>query len=60
MGGRFRRILGEDLYRELVLLEGPPCSRIPIHSGQTAGGVKREAEEDLVPPPRPGVRQWVS
>lgn len=59
-GEHFWRILGEDLYRELVLLEGPGGSRAPGHPGQTAAGVKREAEEQLIPPPRPGVRQWVA
>lgn len=55
-----RKILGDDLYSELVLLEGPPGSRAQSQSGQAAFGVKREAEEELVPPPRPNVRQWVA
>lgn len=58
---QFQKILGDDLYRELVLLEGPPGSGVSGgHPSQTAAGVKREAEEELWPPPRPGVRQWIA
>ncbi|KAK7717492.1 hypothetical protein SLS64_002984 [Diaporthe eres] len=57
----FKKILGDDLYRELVLLEGPPGSGgSGGRPSQTAAGVKREAEEELWPPPRPGVRQWIA
>lgn len=59
-GQELRRILGEDLYRELVLLEAPQVASISGHVLQTASGVKREAEEELVPPPRPALRQWVA
>lgn len=58
-GEHFRRILGDDLYSELVLLESLPGSRASVHPYQTAVGLKREAEEELIPPPRPGVRPWI-
>ncbi|KAJ0109209.1 hypothetical protein J7T55_009540 [Diaporthe amygdali] len=53
----FRKILGDDLYRELVLLEGPPGSSISGNPAQSTGGVKREAEDELLPPPRS--RPWM-
>lgn len=58
-GEHFRRILGDDLYSELVLLESRPGSRASAHPYQTTVGLKREAEEELIPPPRPGVRPQI-
>lgn len=56
-GEQFYKILGEDLYCELVLLEAPGGSGAPGHPSQTAAGVKREAEEELWHPRRTVARQ---
>lgn len=50
----FRKILGEELYRKLILLEGPPGPDVPGASHQQdaiPGGVKREAGDELAIPP---------
>ncbi|ROW04644.1 hypothetical protein VPNG_07420 [Cytospora leucostoma] len=51
----FRRILGGELYRELILLEGPPGSGPPGAAPQQgvvhSGGIKREADDELSRPP---------
>ncbi|KUI55593.1 hypothetical protein VP1G_02971 [Cytospora mali] len=46
----FRKILGDGLYKELILLEGPLDPRVPGASAQQAagpGGIKREADDEL-------------
>ncbi|ROV99032.1 hypothetical protein VMCG_06678 [Cytospora schulzeri] len=52
----FRRILGDGLYRELVLVEGPPGLGVPgdpVEQQQAAGvgRVKREADTEMGVPP---------
>lgn len=55
---RFQRILGDHLYRELVLLEAPAMKY--GYAYQAVAGVKRQAEEELCPPPRPGSNRRVA
>lgn len=55
---RFRGILGDHLYRELILLEVPPMNY--GHANQVIAGIKREAEEELSPPSRSGLSRWVA
>lgn len=50
----FRKILGDELYRELILLESPPGPDVPGASNQldtAPGGIKREAGDELAIPP---------
>lgn len=50
----FRKILGDELYRELILLESPPGPGVPGASDRqhaAPGGIKREAGEELAVPP---------
>ncbi|KUI65191.1 hypothetical protein VM1G_00844 [Cytospora mali] len=50
----FRKILGDGLYKELILLEGPLDPSVPDASAQQAagpGGTKREADDELGIPP---------
>lgn len=53
----FRKILGDELFRELILLEGPPGSGVPgasvAQQAAVPGGVKREADDELILPPAP-------
>lgn len=49
-GERFRKILGEELYGELVLLRRLPGSQAADPTAAVAG-VKREADDDSVLPP---------
>lgn len=57
-GERFKRILGDHLFKELVLLEAPSTDHGP--SIQAIARVKRKAEEEFSPPPRSGDMWWVS
>ncbi|KAJ4424245.1 hypothetical protein N0V82_001111 [Gnomoniopsis sp. IMI 355080] len=50
----FRNILGDDLYRELILMDRLPGSQAARTAGsipQAVAGIKREAEDDGMLPP---------